>query len=224
VLLITHEKERKMLRKVFTSILVVSALVLLAASPSLAKEKTKIMKESPKAVELREALRDLWTGHIFWVRNVVLATKLGDAEGAKVAEENVVKNARSIADAIVPFYGQAAADKLFGLLAGHYGAIKEYMTASYAGSKEGKDAAVDKIRKNAVEIATFLSSANPNWPKETLVSLLFAHGGHHIAQIDAFATKDYVSESQTWEMMKNHMYVIADALGKGIVKQFPKKL
>lgn len=213
-----------MLRKVFKSILVVSALMLLAASPSLAKEKTKVMKESPKAVELREALRDLWIGHVFWVRNVVLTTKLGDAEGATVAEENVVRNARSIADAIIPFYGQAAADKLFGLLAGHYGAVKEYMTASYAGNKEGKDAAVDKIKKNAVEIATFLSSANPNWPKETLVSLLFAHGGHHIAQIDAFATKDYASESQTWEMMKNHMYVIADALGKGIVKQFPKKL
>jgi hypothetical protein len=87
----------------------------------------------------------------------------------------------------------------------------------------GKDVAVDKIKKNATEIAVFLSSANPNWPKETLVSLLFAHGGHHIAQINALNEKNYSSEAQIWEPMKNHMYMIADALGKGLVKQFPKK-
>ena len=212
-----------MLKNALKSILLVTAMVLMAASPSLAKEKMKVMKETPKAVELREALRDLWQGHIFWVRNVVLATKSGDAEAAKVAEENAVKNARAIADAVIPFYGKEAADKLFGLLAGHYGAIKEYMTASYSGDNAGKDASVDKIKKNATEIAVFLSSANPNWPKETLVSLLFAHGGHHIAQINAINDKNYATEAQIWEPMKNHMYIIADALGKGIVKQFPKK-
>ena len=212
-----------MLKNAFKSILIVSAMVLMAASPSLAKEKMKIMKESPKAVELREALRDLWVGHVFWVRNVVLTTKMGDVEAAKVAEENVVKNARAIADAVIPYYGKDAADKLFGLLAGHYGAVKEYMTAAYANDKASKDAAVDKIKINATEIATFLSSANPNWPKETLVSLLFAHGGHHMAQINALNEKNYSSEAQTWESMKNHMYMIADALGNGIVKQFPKK-
>jgi len=31
------------------------------------------------------------------------------------------------------------------------------------------------------------------------------------------------SAAQTWEAMKNMMNMIADALGKGIVKQFPKK-
>jgi hypothetical protein len=203
--------------------LVVSAVLLLAASPSFAYEKGMAMKESQKSVQLREALRDLWMGHVFWVRNVALATRMGDTEAAKVAEANAVQNARAIADSVVPFYGKPAADKLFGLLAGHYGAIKGYMTASYAGDKAGKDAAVENIKGNATEIASFLSSANPNWPKQTLVSLLFAHGGHHMAQIDEFATKDYASEAQTWEAMKNHMYTIADALGSGIVKQFPKK-
>lgn len=212
-----------MLRNILKIMVLVSTMVLTAASPSFAHEKGMVMKESPKSVELREALRDLWMGHVFWVRNVALTTKLGDAEGARVAEENVVKNARAIADAVIPFYGKPAADKLFGLLAGHYGAIKQYMTASYAADKAAKDATVEKIKDNATEIASFLSTANPNWPKNTLVSLLFAHGAHHMAQIDAFAVKDYTSEAQTWEAMKNHMLMIADALGAGLVKQFPKK-
>lgn len=212
-----------MVKNALKSVLLVMALVLFAASPSLAKGKTKAMEETPKAVEMREALRGLWGDHIFWVRNVVLMTKLGDAEAAKVAEASAVENARAIADAVIPYYGQAAADQLFGLLAGHYGAVKGYMTVVYAGNTAGKEGAVDKIMNNATAMAVFLSSANPNWPKETLESLLFAHGAHHIAQIDALNAKDYSAEAQNWEAMKNQMNVVADALGRGIVKQFPKK-
>jgi hypothetical protein len=213
-----------MLRHIAKKMMLIAAVLLMAASPSLAHDKHMAAgQESAKSVELREALRDLWVGHVFWVRNVALTTSLGDTTAAKVAEENVVKNARAIADAIIPLYGQPAGDKLFGLLAGHYGAVKGYMTASYAADKAGKEAALDKIKENATEIAAFLSSANPNLPKETLVSLLFAHGGHHIAQIDAFATKNYTAEAQVWNAMNEHMLMIADALGKGIVKQFPTK-
>jgi hypothetical protein len=214
-----------MLRQIAKKLVLLAALLLMAASPSLAHEKHMGagVQETTKSVELREALRDLWVGHVFWVRNVALATRLGDTGAATVAEENVVKNARAIADAVIPVYGKPAADKLFGLLAGHYGAVKEYMTASYAGDKGGKDAAVDKIKANATEIAGFLSSANPNLPKETLVALLYAHGGHHMAQIDAFAKKDYAAEAGIWTAMNEHMLMIADALGKGIVKQFPDK-
>jgi hypothetical protein len=212
-----------MLGNIFRKMVIISAVLLMAAAPSLAHDKHMGTQESTKSVELREGLRDLWVGHVFWVRNVALATRLGDAEAAKVAEENVVKNARAIADAIIPLYGKPAADKLFGRLAGHYGAVKGYMIAAYASDKTGNEAAVDKIKANAVEIAVFLSSANPNLPKDTLVSLLFAHGGHHIGQIDAFAVKDYTGEAQIWAAMNEHMLMIADALGKGIVKQFPTK-
>jgi len=216
-------KETKMLGNIFKTMLAVSAMVVMAVPPSYAHGKAMTMKETPKAVELRQVERDLWIGHIFWVRNVALATKSGDMKAAKTAEQNVVKNARAIADAVIPVYGKPAADKLFGLLAGHYGAIKEYMNAAYAADNAGKDAAVIKITANAADIASFLGSANPNWPKETLVGLLSAHGGHHIAQIEAFAKGDYDTEAETWDAMKDHMYMIADALAAGIVKQFPKK-
>ncbi|HTG02325.1 MAG TPA: hypothetical protein VK654_17215 [Nitrospirota bacterium] len=213
-----------MRKRTLTGVLLTAALVLMMMSPALSIASEKEMKIPVKAVELRMTLRDLWIGHIFWVRSVVFATESGDAGAAKVAEENVVKNAKDIAAAVGSFYGKEAGDKLFGLLAGHYGAIKEYLTASMAGNKEGKDAAVTKLKKNAEEIAVFLNGANPkNWPKDTLVSLLLAHGAHHIAQIDAVAAKDYTAEATDWDAMRQHIYMIADALASGIAKQFPKK-
>jgi len=201
-----------------------AALALIVPSSSLAAEKQGMGKMLPKRMELNRALRDLWVGHIFWVRNVVLMTKFGDTAGAKIAEEQVVQDAKDIANSIVPFYGKDAGDKLFTLLAGHYGAIKEYMTADFAGNKDAKTAAIDKLNKNADEIATFLSSANPNWPKSTILPALLAHGGHHVAQIDAINQKDFATEAKVWNEMKMHIYVIADVLASGIVKQFgPKK-
>jgi len=202
--------------------LTLGVLLLLAPAPSFAKAKTG-GAPIPKKVELKLGLRDLWGGHIFWVRNVVLETKYGDADAAKVAEAEAVQNAKDLANSISPYYGKEASDKLFGLLAGHYGAVKEYMTAAFSDNKDAKNAAVDKLKKNADEIAAFLSSANPNWPKDTLLSALIAHGGHHIAQIDAIAVKDFASEAKTWDAMKKHVNVIADVLADGIVKQFPGK-
>jgi len=203
---------------------IVTALALLfivTAVPAFGKSPAAV--RSMKAIELQETLRDLWTDHIFWVRSVVLSTKYGDAEAAKVAETNTVQNAKAIADSIVPFYGKEAGEKLFELLAGHYGAVKSYMTAAYAKDSARMDEARKQLKANAESIAAFLSFANPNWPRDTLNALLLAHGAHHLQQIDAIGRKDFAAEAEIWGMMKHHMYMIADALAAGIVKQFPKK-
>lgn len=173
-----------------------------------------------KAIQTKDALRDLWVGHVFWVRNVAVETLAGNTAAAKAAEDQVVANARQIAGAIEPYYGKAASEKLFGLLAGHYGAVKEYLVAQ---DKAAQDAAWKKLGANAEEIAKFLSGANPNLPIDTLRGLLIAHGGHHVQQITQLRAKDYAGEAQTWEAMKQHMYVIADALAGAIAKQFPTK-
>ncbi len=170
---------------------------------------------------LKLAFRDLWTDHICWVRNVILETKYGDQAAAKVAEERVVRDAKGIAGAIMPYYGKEASDKLFGLLAGHYGAIKDYMNATFSNNKVAEDKAAEMLKKNANEIAVFLSSANPNWSKDVLESVLIAHGGHHMTDINEISKKDFSGDAKTWEAMKRHVYVISGVLSDGIVKQFP---
>ena len=71
------------------------------------------------------ALRDLWVEHVFWIRSYVLATKAGDEAQRKVAETEVVENAKALAATITPFYGQPAADALLKLLAGHWAAVRD---------------------------------------------------------------------------------------------------
>lgn len=181
------------------------------------------LPNATKVSQTDAALRDLWIGHVFWVRNVVVNTLDGNSGAAKAAESEVVANAKAIAAAIEPFYGKSAADKLFGLLAGHYGAVKQYLEATAVGSQAQQDAATKILTANAAEIATFLSGANPHLPFDALNGLLLAHGGHHLQEIQQLKDRQYAAEAQTWAAMTKHMYAIADALTGALAQQFPAK-
>lgn len=175
---------------------------------------------APTRDATRAALRDLWLGHVFWVRAVVVAEIDRKPAARAAAEAAVVANAKQIAAAIAPFYGQPAADRLFEMLAGHYGAVAQYLAAT---DQAGKDAAYQALVANAGRIAEFLSGANPYLPKETLRGLLLAHGGHHLQQIEQLRAGKHDAEVRTWAEMTQHMYVIADALAGALAEQFPKK-
>lgn len=198
-----------------------AAALLAVAAPTPAAEHEHASPAATKAAQTDAALRDLWVGHVFWVRNVVRETLAGNQAAAAAAENEVVANAHQIAGAIEPFYGKAATDKLFDLLAGHYGAVRQYLDATAAGSKAKQDDALQGLTDNAGEIARFLSGANPNLPFDAVNSLLLAHGGHHVQEIQQLKAGQYAEEAQTWNAMKKHMYTIADALAGAIAKQFP---
>jgi hypothetical protein len=176
-----------------------------------------------KTYETAAVLRDLWVGHIFWVRAVSVAAINKQPAAAKVGEQQAVANAKSIAATIEPFYGAAARDSFFKLLAGHYGAVKAYLDATVAGDASAQSAATQSLISNAGEIASFLSKANPYLPKDAVQGLLLAHGGHHIQQIQQLKEGKLEAEADTWEEMKKHIYQIADATADALAKQFGKK-
>ena len=213
-----------MLRHAHLNLLAIPLLFLGSFSLAAAATETPAATADQVAVlETKMALRDLWVEHVFWIRSYVLATDAGDEAQRKVAEEEVVNNAKALAATVAPFYGQAAADSLLNLLAGHWGAVRDYNTATVKHSKTGQDKAVRAVTANAHEIARFLSGANPYLPEDAVFGLLSAHGAHHVAQINQVAANDFQSEARTWEAMRKHMLVIADAISDALAKQFPDR-
>jgi hypothetical protein len=204
----------------------VLALMLLAfcAQPAWSQNPPAAPASADSAaLTTRLALRGLWVEHIFWIRNYAIANQAANKQQAKVAADQVVDNATKIANSIAPLYGQPAADQLLKLLAGHWGAVKHYSDATVAKDTKGKQAAVTDLTSNAKAIAAFLAKANPNLPENTLVAMLSAHGGHHVAQVDELAAHDYAGEARTWQMMRTHIVSLADTLTAALVKQFPDK-
>jgi len=179
--------------------------------------------DSAAVLETKMALRDMWVEHVFWIRSYVLAEHAGDEAQSKVAEKEVVANAKGLANSIAPFYGQPAADAFLKLLAGHWGAVRDFNTAAVAKSKAGQDEAGADLTSNAREIAKFLSGANPYLPEDAVFGLLAAHGGHHMAQSNEIASGDFQAEARTWHAMRKHVMGIADATADALGKQFPDR-
>lgn len=188
-------------------------------------QESRVVTEANQAnlTDTKAMMRNLWAGHIFWIRNVVLDNAIGNPEARNIAEQEVVNNAKQIASTLSPFYGELASEKLFTLLADHYGAITEYADATVVGNTLQQEAALAHLSTNADDIAAFLSGANPYLSKDGVRGLIAAHGSHHVAQIIQLQEHDYSSEAQTWKVMRKHADVIADTLTTALAQQFPAK-
>jgi len=206
-----------------TSRPLILALGLCALMMPAVRGATPTDAQSAGVLQTKMVLRDLWVEHVFWVRGYMVAARTGNEAQRKEAENQIVANAKALAGSIVPFYGQAASDSLFPLLAGHWGAVKGYGTATYNGSPAGQQKSVEELTANAHAIAKFLNGANPHLPENAVFGLLSAHGTHHIAQIGAIHSGDYAEEAMVWKDMRHHMLMIADAITEALAKQFPEK-
>lgn len=179
--------------------------------------------KSQQYVSTQLALRDLWVEHVFWVRNYVVGTNARDVDQAAAAEEQIVANAKAIAGAVGSFYGEAANEEMFKLLAGHWSAIKAYAGATGKKDKPASEKALADLTSNAKAISKFLAGANPFLPEKDLFQLLSAHGAHHVSQIAAISDGDFAEEAIVWGHMRHHMHTIADALTGALATQFPEK-
>ena len=201
------------------------AFSMAAAAPLYAAESPApaATAVAPAAPQLHAAMRSLWQGHVQHTRAYALAVKAGDASASAKAADDVVANARQIADAVAGFYGKDAGAGMLDLLAGHWGGVKALTDADKAGDQAGVTKAMQDLTANGSAIARFLAGANPNLPENAVRGLLTAHVAHHQAQVDEIMRGDMQAEAKTWTAMQAHMDTLADALADGIAKQFPAK-
>jgi hypothetical protein len=176
-----------------------------------------------RAAEMKQTYRDLWLGHIYWVQHAVLdSTTKSPTERAAVKKE-VDDNTKQIADMLTPFYGEARAQKFLSLLDINISAVREYSEATIAENKSEQDAALARLASNANDFGSFFSGINPHLSESTARGLIAAHGAHHVLQINQYKKKDYAHLDETWKLMREHVYVIADTIMAALVKQFPEK-
>ncbi|MGH8213633.1 MAG: hypothetical protein ACREPP_10455 [Rhodanobacteraceae bacterium] len=202
-------------------------LALAAAAPSVLAQETAAASTSTAnittAPKLHTAMRSLWHGHIEHTRAYAMAVKAGDQAAAGKAADDVVANAKQIADAVAGFYGKPAGEQMLKLLAGHWGGVKALTDADHSGDKAAHQKAMQDLAQNATAIAKFLSAANPNLPEATVDSLMMMHVADHETHINQIMAGNTAGEAQAWAHMQAHMNTIADALAGAIAKQFPAK-
>jgi hypothetical protein len=209
---------------------VLAVISLCAAVPASASASTGARQakhgmaagNGSAAAALRRDMRKLWTDHVVWTRDYIVAA-VGDQPDASAAADRLMKNQEDIGKAVATYYGSAAGQQLTTLLKEHIGIAVDLIKAAKAGDKAGQSAADAKWQKNGLDIAAFLSQANPNWPEATLAAMMKKHLATTTAEVVARLTKDWAGDVRAYDAVYDHVLTMADALSDGIIKQFPKK-
>jgi hypothetical protein len=206
-----------------TSAFVVCAWLLVGnASAGQAPHKKESPGHTTQASMLRQDMRKLWTDHVVWTRDYIIAA-VGDAPDASAALNRLMKNQDDIGNAVAGFYGDSAGKQLTTLLKEHIAIAGDLIKAAKAGDKSGQQQADTKWHQNATQIADFLSKANPNWPRATLVDLMNRHLSTTTDEVVARLNKNWDDDVRAFDAVYDHILHMSDALADGIVKQFPEK-
>lgn len=171
---------------------------------------------------LRASLRRLWADHAIWTRQYIVAFA-GDAPDAGEAANRLLKNQEHIGNAIVPFYGQAAATQLTDLLKQHILIAVDLLKAAKAGDDAEFQRQDQKWSQNAEEIATLLSSANPYWPQRDVLDLLNVHLKLTKDEAVARLSGKWEEDVAAFDDIFTEILTVSDTLADGIISQFPDR-
>jgi hypothetical protein len=110
------------------------------------------------------------------------------------------------------------------LLKQHILIAVDLVAAAKAGDAAKQADADKRWHDNANDLATFLSGANPNWPKQTLLDMLNQHLSLTTQEAVARLQKNWSADVTAFDSIFNQAMMMADALTDGIAKQFPQKV
>ena len=175
-----------------------------------------------KTLNLYLTLRDLWTAHTEWTRTYIISS-VANLPDIKYVAQRLLLNQEEIGNAIKPFYGDDAGNKLTSLLKAHILGAVNLLNA--AKTKNKSQVAIDEKKwfVNAEQIAKFLSSTNPNWPKVSLIKMLDDHLSLTKSEAVARLSGNYAADITTYNKIRQEVNIMSDILANGIMKQFPDK-
>lgn len=199
----------------------VLALAVLAAGCS--SDSTDTTSPPATTAELRTDLRKLWEEHVQWTRMVIVSFAAGLPD-FDAAVARLLRNQDDIGNAIKPFYGEEAGDRLAALLRDHIQIAADVLQAAKSGDADALDAASGRWYANGDQVADFLSAANPShWPREEMRAAMSEHLDTTLAEASARLGRNWDEDIASYDAAREHMLMMADTLASGIAAQFPER-
>ena len=204
-------------------------VLLIAFSLSAVKGNSPAARMAPdkpassKQAAFHDAMRRLWEDHITWTR-VFIISAVADLPDKDAATQRLLQNQVDIGNAIKPFYGDAAGEKLTALLKEHITTAAEIVTAAKANDTAKMADANRRWFANADAIAAFLSGANPkSWPAAEMKQMMHDHLNLTTNEVQARLKGDWAADIASYDKVHEQILHMADMLSAGIVKQHPQK-
>jgi hypothetical protein len=174
-----------------------------------------------KQVAFHDGMRKLWEDHITWTR-LAIVSFAADLPDFDLTAARLLRNQEDIGNAIKPYYGRRAGNRLTALLKEHIAGAVELLKAAKAGDDAGFATAKTAWYANGREIARFLSRANPRFlPFRSVLRLMRGHLDQTLDEAAHRLNGDFAADIRDYERIHEHILMMADAISGGIIKQFP---
>src|ERR1700680_441689 len=149
---------------------------------------------SPSGIKLRSAMRRLGDDDAAYSRNLIIST-LADLPDRQSVLDRLLRNRSETANAMKPFYGDAAGDRLAALLRDNATIALEVTRAAKIGDKAALAAAQQKWRASTMAVAAFLNTQNPtNWPSSGLADMLQKYLDLTMAEVTARLDRNWAAD------------------------------
>lgn len=206
----------------FSAIALFIAISISSPSFGQMKMENKKIVSTSSAATLKTNMRKLWEDHITWTRNVILCL-VDELPGTDQAVKRLLQNQVDIGNAIKPYYGEAAGNKLTELLKPHITIAAEVVNAAEAGNTVALEEANKRWYANADEISEFLCKANPKWALSEMKMMMNDHLKLTTNEAVQRIKKDYDADVVAYDKVHEEILKMSDMLAEGIAKQFPEK-
>lgn len=184
--------------------------------------KASITTDSP-AAGLRAMLNNLQAEHVDLASAATRAGFDGDKQFMPAAA-SLDRNSRELSAAVGSVYGKEAEAKFYEIWKSHITFFVDYTVAAKKGDKAGMAKAVENLNGYVDGISTFLSTANPNLPKEAVATVVGEHVGLLKSAVDKYGAGDVEGSYKAQEEARKQITSkISDTLAGAIVKQYPEK-
>ena len=176
-----------------------------------------------EAAAFQDEMRRLWEDHVTWTRLAIVTFADGSA-GFEATATRLMRNQADLGDAIAPYFGRAAGDRLTALLQDHIGSAVELLQAARAGDSAAFERANTAWYANADDIADFLARANPRyWPQDAMRAAMKGHLDQTLAEAGHELASEYAASVADYDEIHHHILGMADVLSSGIIRAFPRR-
>ena len=194
-----------------------------AQSHSQTNGYTMVSTRSMKGMALHDAMRKLWEDHVTWTR-LFIVSAVGDLPDKQATTDRLLQNQTDIGDAVKPYYGTDAGNRLTALLREHILLAAGIVTPAKQGDTKAVESGNAKWFANADEIAAFLSKANPKqWRAAEMRDMMHDHLALTLAEAVAQIKGDYSASARAYDKVHVQILSMADMLTEGLMAQFPDK-
>ena len=174
------------------------------------------------AEPVRLALRKLWSDHVIWTREYIVAAVAGTPD-ADAAAGRLLRNQEDIGAAIAGVLRPRRRRAADPLLKEHILIAVDLVAAAKAGDEAAFATHDARWTANVNELAAFLAGANPNWPERDVRDLLGLHLKLTKDEAVARITGDWDADVKAFDDIFTEIMVVADTIHDGLAAQFPER-